>query len=208
MYKDMICILMYKYDNTYIVHFDFSLSNPMTIPLKIIVNNILVDICYCSVMKIISGFDILTLVITVYWCIDASELFSYSCQSFRNKTNNAFHYLFRIAIILIVIFWVPYTKSIRFIFYGFNTFKYNYETFVCIKAAHLHGWWVFWPYNIVEPPERKTQLYASLRGSIRPIRLLQPLLLHKFLPCYCQHLCTNVSFSRTSLLRYFFLLSH
>ena len=53
MYKDMICILMYKYDNTYIVHFDFSLSNPMTIPLKIIVSNILVDICYISVMKII-----------------------------------------------------------------------------------------------------------------------------------------------------------
>ena len=49
----MICILMYKYDNTYIVHFDFSLSNPMTIPLKIIVSNILVDICYSSVMNII-----------------------------------------------------------------------------------------------------------------------------------------------------------
>ena len=53
MYKDMICILMYKYDNTYIVHFDFSLSNPMTTPLKIIVSNILVDICNSSVMKII-----------------------------------------------------------------------------------------------------------------------------------------------------------
>ena len=49
----MICILMYKYDNTYIVHFDFSLSNPMTIPLKIIVSNIPVDICNSSVMKII-----------------------------------------------------------------------------------------------------------------------------------------------------------
>ena len=53
MYKDMIFILMYKYDNTYIVHFDFSLSNPMTIPLEIIVSNILVDICYISVVKII-----------------------------------------------------------------------------------------------------------------------------------------------------------
>ena len=31
-----------------------------------------------------------------------------------------------ISYILIVIFWVLYTKSIRFIFYGFNTFKYNY----------------------------------------------------------------------------------
>ena len=49
----MICIFMYKYDNTYIVHFDFSLSNPMTIHLKIIVSNILVDICYSLVMKII-----------------------------------------------------------------------------------------------------------------------------------------------------------
>ena len=50
----MIYILMYNYDNTYIVHFDFSLSNPMTIPLKIIVSDILVDICYSSVMKIIN----------------------------------------------------------------------------------------------------------------------------------------------------------
>ena len=49
----MIYILMYKYDNAYIVHFDFSLLNPMTISLKIIVSNILVDICYSSVMKII-----------------------------------------------------------------------------------------------------------------------------------------------------------
>ena len=53
MYKDMIYIIMYKYDNAYIVHFDFMLSNPMTVPLKIFVSNILVDICYNSVMKII-----------------------------------------------------------------------------------------------------------------------------------------------------------
>ena len=58
MYKDMICILMYKHDNTCIVHFNFSLSNQMTIPLKIAVSNILVDICSSSVMKIIYGIRI------------------------------------------------------------------------------------------------------------------------------------------------------
>ena len=64
------------------------------------------------------------------------------------------------------------------------------------------------PYTIVEPPERNTQLCASLLGSIKPIRLFPPSLLHKIMPFYCQHLCTNVSFSRTSSLRYFFLLTH
>ena len=68
----------------------------------------------------------------------------------------------------------------------------------------------YWPNDIVKPPERTIQLYDLVWGSITPIRLLQPSLLHKFLSCCCQHLCNvpRASFSRTSSLRYIYLLIH
>ena len=49
----------------------------------------------------------------------------------------------------------------------------------------------YWPNDIVKPPERNIQLYDLVWGSITPIRLLQPSLLHKFLSCCCQHLCND-----------------
>ena len=63
---------------------------------------------------------------------------------------------------------------------------------------------VFDQQYIVKPQERNTSLYNVVRGSIKPIRLLQSSLLHGLLLCSCkpyvQHIDT--SFSHASSRRY------
>ena len=44
---------------------------------------------------------------------------------------------------------------------------------------------------IIKPLERNVSLYNLVWGSIKPVWLLQPSLLHRLMSCYCKHLCTN-----------------
>ena len=48
---------------------------------------------------------------------------------------------------------------------------------------------------IVKPLERNISLYNLVWGSIKPVWLLQPSLLHRRMSFYCKHVCTNICFS-------------
>ena len=58
---------------------------------------------------------------------------------------------------------------------------------------------------IVKPLERNISLDNWVWGSIKPVWLLQPSLLHRFMSCYFKHLCTNICFSDISSLRYWYM---
>ena len=62
---------------------------------------------------------------------------------------------------------------------------------------------VFDQQYIVKPLKRNTSLNNVVRGSIKPVRLLQSSLLHKVLLCSCKSLRTiDMSLSHTSYRRY------
>ena len=98
--------------------------------------------------------------------------------------------------------------------------KFESNTKFSLKKVSSTKWWPFlfrgddlWlllictsgGFFIKNISSRNISLYNLVWGSIKPVWLLQPSLLHRLMSCYCKHLCTNICFSDISSLWYWYL---